>query len=88
MQKTWTIADTVAFMEVIIGNDGGRPTPEQYASLIAQTGCTRSSAEMMAWRVQTVLGYPFGPARGITALDRELAAIYFARDPRLRRKTA
>lgn len=25
---------------------------------------------------------------GITALDRELAAIYFARDPRLRRKTA
>ncbi len=84
-RKTWGIADTVAFYEVILDNEGTLPTNAQYVDLMAQTGCSRGSAETMAWRAQTVLGFNQGrpPAKGITRLDVAVAKLYRARDPRV-----
>lgn len=84
-QKQWTVPDTVAVFELVISNKGQWPTGEQFSALMREVGCSRGSAETVVWRAQSVLGYPVTSARGITRMDRELAALYRERDPRMRR---
>jgi hypothetical protein len=84
-RKTWTVSDTVRVADAVIANGGERFTDDQFP--MAPRG-----AWLLAWLYRndgvahdkTALGYPISsPAHGISALDRAVARVYLAHDPRL-----
>ena len=53
-RKKWTTLDTVQIAEAVIANDGKWLTNEELEDLTQRVNCTRGSAEVVVWRMQTV----------------------------------
>lgn len=52
-RKKWTSFDTVQVAEAVIANEGKWLSEKEFEGLKARVGCTRGSAEVVVWRMQT-----------------------------------
>ncbi|WP_156664863.1 hypothetical protein [Mycobacterium sp. 852002-51057_SCH5723018] len=81
------MSDTCRFAAAVIDNDGRNLTVEQLDALADEVNCSRGAAEIMVWRMQTVLGYPVKGAN-TSALDKAVGQLFLEHDPRLRRQAS